>query len=178
MIFATTLFAVYPHFYLVDAAVEEAATESAVSADEEYQLPYPGILPDNPLYPIKAFRDKIVSFLISDPLKKADYNLLQADKRLQSGVLLIEKSKKYQLAIDTISKGENYFEEAILKAADAKKQGLDAGKIQGKLRQALKKHHEIVAALVKKAPKEFSPGFKILIKRIEVLSEKVRELSL
>src|SRR3989344_6985739 len=62
------------------------ATDSATDQVEEYTLPYPGILPDNLLYPIKVFRDRIVSFLISDPLKKAEFNLLQADKRLQAGV--------------------------------------------------------------------------------------------
>ena len=73
--------------------------------DIEYTLPYPGILPDSPLYFLKTARDKIVSFLISDPLKKAEFNLLAADKRLNSGIFLFNKGKeKYKLALSTISK--------------------------------------------------------------------------
>ncbi len=44
----------------------------------EYALPYPGILPDNVLYNLKVFRDKVFEFLIIDPVKKADFYLLQA----------------------------------------------------------------------------------------------------
>ncbi|HSW97310.1 MAG TPA: hypothetical protein VLF89_05800, partial [Candidatus Saccharimonadales bacterium] len=33
----------------------------------QYDLPYPGLLPDNPLYSLKVLRDKIVEFFISDP---------------------------------------------------------------------------------------------------------------
>src|SRR3989344_5431146 len=78
----------------------------------EYNLPYPGLLPDSPFYSLKSLRDKIVSFLISSPLKKAEFNLLQADKRLNAGLYLFNSAKqnggdkdakKINLAIVTIS---------------------------------------------------------------------------
>ncbi len=73
-------------------AAQELSSESAGLTQVEtvdYTLPYPGILPDNPLYPLKAFRDRMVSVLIADPVKKSLFNLLQADKRLQSAVYLL-----------------------------------------------------------------------------------------
>src|SRR3989304_6415715 len=50
-----------------------------------YQLPYPGILPDHPLYTLKAVRDRIQVFLTRDNLKKAEIYLLYSDKRLAMG---------------------------------------------------------------------------------------------
>src|SRR5260370_38981843 len=64
------------------------------SSKMDYQLPYPGILPDNPLYELNALRDRIYGFLISDPLKKSEFDLLQADKRLAVGISLFNKGKK------------------------------------------------------------------------------------
>ena len=58
-----------------------------------YEMPYPGILPDNPFYPLKTLRDRVVGFLITDPGKNATFDLLQADKRFQAGVMLYEKDK-------------------------------------------------------------------------------------
>jgi len=54
----------------------------------EYSLPYPGMMPDNPLYFLKTFRDNIIEMLISDPVHKAEFYLLQADKKLNMGVVL------------------------------------------------------------------------------------------
>ncbi|MBI3576483.1 hypothetical protein HY086_00365, partial [Candidatus Gottesmanbacteria bacterium] len=60
-------------------------------AKVEYLLPYPGILPDNPLYFLKAARDKIIEFLIADPVRKAEFYILQSDKRLGMTSMLLEK---------------------------------------------------------------------------------------
>lgn len=98
--------------------------ESEAVQEETYVLPYPGLLPDNPLYPIKAFRDRMVSLLISDPLKKAEFNVLQSDKRMGASLALYKKGEK-ELAEQTVGKAGNYFEEAIAKASEAKQQGKD-----------------------------------------------------
>jgi len=154
------------------------ATESSEAVtknkDIEYTLPYPGILPDNPLYFLKAARDKIVSFLISDPLKKAEFNLLAADKRLNSGVFLFKKGKdKYSLAISTVSKGENYFEEAITKVKEAKKQGMDTNDILRRLSDSAYKHQEVIGSFEKTSSKDFKEEIVSLQKRAEDFKKKV-----
>src|SRR5205823_3865940 len=74
----------------------------------DYTLPYPGLLPDNPLWPVKAFRDKSISMFISDPMKKAEFDLLQADKRVNASLYLFNQSKdKEALVSQTISKAGN-----------------------------------------------------------------------
>lgn len=154
----------------------ESAEKNVEQSDEEYALPYPGILPDNPLYPLKAFRDRVVGFLISDSLKLAEFNLLQADKRLQAGVFLIEKNKKFDLAEETISKGENYFEYAITNTQDAEKQGKDLGAIKDKLRKSIRKHKKVITDLIKISPKEQEKSFKELLKRVTNIEQKVKAL--
>lgn len=147
----------------------------SIALTVEYQLPYPGLLPDSAFYSLKALRDKIVGFLISDPIKKAEFKLLAADKRLNAGAYLFEKSK-YDLALSTISKGENYFEEAINKVKEAKKQGRDTTDILIILSISVKKHREVLITLEKKAPGNSKAGIASTIKRVEGFENKVNSL--
>lgn len=143
----------------------------------EYQLPYPGLLPDSPLYFLKAIRDKISGFLISDPLNKAEFDLLQADKRLNAGVYLLNKKKaKEGLAQSTISKGENYFEEALGKVREAKKQGMNTEPALRKLSLAAKKHQEVLKNLENKAPRNLKKSFSELRKRVADFEKQVNLL--
>lgn len=133
----------------------------------DYELPYPGLLPDSPLYFLKMIRDRLVWFLISDPLKKADFNLLTADKRLNGALYLFREDKnKIKLVESTISKGENYFEEAIKKVKEAKKQGMDTADILRRLETSSQKHQEILEKM----------GFASLRKRTENFEKEVKSL--
>lgn len=139
---------------------------------EYYPLPYPGMLPDSPFYILKVVRDKIISFLISDPLKRAEFNLLQADKRLQAGVFLAEKNtNKTALAISTVSKGQNYFEEAIYKTQEAKSQGKDVSGILDRLIAASRKHQEVLQSLQRDVAKEGKGDVAAMQKRMEELEK-------
>lgn len=142
----------------------------------DYQMPYPGLLPDSPLYFLKAFRDKIISFLISDPLKRAQFDLLEADKRMSGSRYLFEQNKnKEELVISTISKGENYFEEGIVKIKEAKKEGQEVSGISGKFHDASIKHQEILKEMeIKAVNKE---GFKTIEKRIAGLEKEVNSIN-
>lgn len=155
------LFSFNPAFANQDLVGQEEVT---------YELPYPGILPDSPFYFLKVIRDKTVGFLISDPLRKAEFNLLQADKRLNAGIHLFnsakQNEKKIKLAISTISKAENYFEEALGKIDDAKMEGRNIDEMKGKLRTALKKHQQELGYMIQKVDKNFEANFKREQKRI------------
>ncbi len=115
----------------------------------DYTMPYPGLLPDHPLYFLKAFRDRVLAFLISNPIKKADFDLLQADKRVEASYLLVTQEKKMDLAQMTFSKGENYFEDSLSQVRIAKKEGIDMRDFVHKLVLANKKHQEILNNITK-----------------------------
>jgi hypothetical protein len=64
---------------------------SKTLAAVDYKLPYPGIMPDSPLWPLKDLRDKTIGLFLFDPVTKARYHLLQADKRFAAGLALKNK---------------------------------------------------------------------------------------
>ena len=142
-----------------------------------YELPYPGLLPDNPLYFLRVIRDKTAGFLISDPLKKAEFDLLQADKRLNAGVYLFNKGK-ISLALSTISKAENYFEQAIGKVKEARLEGMEINRITRKLIDSSKKHQEELNALEKKSQSSFKESFGLQNKRAEAFEKEAIALTL
>lgn len=119
----------------------------------DYTLPYPGILPDSPLYSIKMLRDRLVLALTIDPLQKIEKLLLYADKRLGAGKVLIE-GNKVELGVTTITKGEKYLEEAINLTVKTKKSGKNTQPLSQRLSTASLKHAEVLEELSLKTADE------------------------
>lgn len=155
-------------------AQEETETPKASASPKiEYFLPYPGILPDHPLYFLKIFRDRILGVLVKDPIKRIKLSLLIADKRLNMGVFLIDKGKPV-LAETTVSKGEKYFLEAIEGIKEAKEQGRDINPdLLKKIKNASLKHEEIILELLEKAPDEQKVGFNTSLELVREIQEKL-----
>ncbi len=131
------------------------ASDSLIKTPQEkiaYNLPYPGLLPDSPLYLVKIVRDRITDFLTRDNLKKAELYLLYSDKRAAMSLVLARKGKS-QLAIDTFTKGEKYFLKIPNLLKSAKKQG---GQAPSNFIEILKlsnaKHKELIEELIKILP--------------------------
>lgn len=157
---------------------QESPSPSPLSSPSiDYPLPYPGILPDNPLYFIKTLRDRIVSFFISDPLKKAQFDLLMSDVRLNSASYLFAKGEsKYSLAETTESKGENYFYNALQMVQSAKQQGADVGDITSKLITAAKKHQEVISGLITKSSGDVKDRLSIDLQRAKDFEKTAQDL--
>lgn len=132
----------------------------------EYELPYPGLLPDSPLYFLKPLRDQVINFFISDSLKKAEFNLHLADKRLNAGMSLFAQKGKEELSISTISKGENYFENAISELEKVEEEGGDISDLAKKLFISTKKHQEVLKDLEGKTSKKKKASFISLRERV------------
>lgn len=170
VVFATLLFPL-----LGFAQEEKIATPPAQPKKVEYTLPYPGILPDNPLYGLKMLRDRVVAWFINDPLKKAEYDLLQADKRLNSGLFLIEQGKA-TLAESTFTEGERYMEEALNEAEKAQKAGKDINPLMSKLSLAALKHQEVLQEVLEKSPESAKKGLKEALDKSQKSIERVRSV--
>ncbi len=136
-------------------AVTVLGTESP---DIGYKLPYPGsILPDSPLWVIKALRDKVWYMVTTNPLKKAELALLFSDKRLSSAVSLFD-SNKAGLALSTLSKGEKYLEIAVNEEQIARKEGMDTSAFLTKLALSSLKHRQIIEEkILPLAPEQAKP---------------------
>ncbi|MBU1499979.1 DUF4430 domain-containing protein [Patescibacteria group bacterium] len=117
---------------------QEIITETKV----DYYLPYPGILPDHPLYWLKMVRDRVQLWLTTDSLQRAEKLLLYADKRLGAGWALVEGNKP-GLGITTLTKAEKYLEQAV-NLAQKLGEGEAEVKFKAKLAKAIKKHEEVL----------------------------------
>lgn len=78
----------------------------------EHMLPYPGILPDNPLYSLKMLRDKGRLLGARSPKDKLELLVLYADKRIGAAYYLAV-GNKVPLAYTTLLKAEHYMGQAI-----------------------------------------------------------------
>lgn len=148
ILFSILLFGFTTHLAMAQD-IPLIATPTSQIINTSYDLPYPGILPDSPLYFLKALRDNIIGFMISDPIKKSDYDLLMADKRLVSAESLIAKGNN-DLAITTLSKSGNYFDQALQQVVVAKRQGEDFAPLVSKLIVAAKKHQAVIYQMEQK----------------------------
>ena len=127
----------------VEAIRAFEATPAAQTVD--YYLPYPGILPDHPLYWLKMVRDRVQLWLTTDSLQRAEKLLLYADKRLGAGWALVEGNKP-GLGITTLTKAEKYLEQAV-NLAQKLGEGEAEVKFKAKLAKAIKKHEEVLSLI-------------------------------
>jgi hypothetical protein len=129
----------------------EQKEESGMVEKVDYTLPYPGILPDHPLYFLKKLRDQILEQLISDPIRKIEFYVLQSDKALNAGIFLGARSKQ-ALASEMFVKSGAFMENAIKTATSMKTQGREIpGYVVERLNKSLVKHGETLNDLGQKA---------------------------
>jgi hypothetical protein len=133
----------------ITLTASDSAAQASQTANIQYDFPYPGILPNHPLYIVKVARDHFVGFLINDPIKKAEFNLLQSDKKIFAAQLLFD-SEEDPMGVDTLSKSNNYMHNAVseaIKAQSSKKVAAD--NIIGKIGVSINKHEEAIKILLK-----------------------------
>lgn len=140
-----------------------------------YDLPYPGILPDHPLYLLKATRDKLLDVFTRDNIKKAELYLLLSDKRAAMSTDLVKKGKD-KLALTTMSKAEKYFLKIPTLLAASKKQGVNPQpELIDKLKLSNAKHKEIIEDLIKDLPQGQT---EVINEIMKINEEAAKEISL
>ncbi|GAF83479.1 unnamed protein product [marine sediment metagenome] len=149
------------------SAEEPASAESFGEAKKvDYYLPYPGILPDHPLYWLKMIRDRIMLAFTKNPVDRYGRLLLYADKRVGAAKVLIEGNKA-ELGVTTATKAEKYLVQAIdqFKAID------DPGKATPEERQRLvkaaMKHEEVLTGVLDKVPDQSKSALQEVIEKIK-----------
>ncbi len=137
-----------PTSVITKEATEETRVPTAaiVQAQSTYALPYPGILPDHPLFFLKQVRDAIVERLISDPLRKAEFFAVQSDKAVNTAIFMMGK-KNTPLVITALIQAGEYRLKALQQLQIATEAGKDTQPVVEKMRQAIVKHQETIAEL-------------------------------
>jgi hypothetical protein len=148
IILVTLLFLIITSPKIIFGQEQRSSRESAVT---KYNLAYPGILSDNPIYKLKVLRDKIIEFLISDPNKKVEFYLLQADKGISATAVLVDKNK-IQLAEETALKAENNMTLITYELKKLKQE--PNSELVGKLKIASLKHQEVLDSLISHLSKD------------------------
>lgn len=141
-------------FALTAYAQEESDKDELVVTDKEvvYELPYAGILPDNPLYPMKKFRDAVWVFMTRDNMQKAELILLLSDKKVVMAQQLVDKGK-YELAVETLHDAEDDYERIINAMKLSKQIGAEApAEFESKVILSNEKHLEVMENILKTVP--------------------------
>lgn len=159
--------------YTYSPVVLSGKVESkAVVEPIDYFLSYPGkIHPDNLLWYPKVVRDKVWYATTFNKDKKAELNLLFADKRLNSSLILFQNNKP-DLGFTTLNKAEKYLEKAIPSTGDNTE-------YLKKLVMASLKHIEILETeILPIAPEDLRPEVIKLCNSTNEVYRIVRELML
>jgi len=146
-----------------EAVVNQSSTAENNKVD--YYLPYPGILPDHPLYWLKMFRDRLMLLLTQDPQVKLEKLMVYADKRLGAAKVLIEGGK-VQLGITTATKGEKYLEQVVSQWQILKKANKTTLETKERLNKEFAKHKEILTDLLKKVPDQNKAVMESLLEKV------------
>lgn len=144
---------------------------ATIEAKVDYDLPFPGILADHPLYQIKMLRDRIWGFLVRDPLKKSKWSLLMADKRILAAQQLAQKGK-YELALTTAGKAEKYLEQAVELAYQAVEMGKGERDFFNRLVKSSLKHEEVLQEITSQVPQEWQKDFVALFEYPKTANQK------
>lgn len=156
--------------------VMEYAPVIAVRETVLYNLPYPGILPDHPLYIVKAIRDQLMIFGTRGNVKKAQLYLLLSDKRIGMAITLSKKGKEKQ-AIEVAGKAEKYFFNIPQLLIDAKKQGSgSSSEFIQTLKLSNAKHKEILDSFLKDLPQGLNDSINGVIKINEQVKKSIDTL--
>lgn len=142
----------------------------------DYTLPYPGILPDHPLYFLKRLRDQILEKLIVDPVRKIEFYMLQSDKGVNTGIFLIAKQNE-MLALESMNRARSYLEQAIVMATTLKTQGKDVpAYLVERFSKAGAKYEEHLIELIDEASETQKGNLLSLLESFRALQQQVESL--
>ena len=158
-LFILLFFAIFL-FFSTQASLAQETESSTKSAAIKYDLAYPGILPDNPLYKLKVLRDKITALLISEPMKKAEFYLLQTDKGILATAILVDKGE-IKLAQETALKSEHNM--TLLTYELKKLTKRPSSDFIGKMKTASLKHQEVLNSLIKRVTPDEQKTFAAVV---------------
>ena len=181
IVLSVVIFSLAVYITLATAYAQVASSSSAkmpsTSEVNSYQLPYPGMLPDNPLYFLKVFRDDLTALFLGKPLDKAEFDLLQSDKNVEASYLLVTQQQgKAALAWTTFSTAQDYFDQAISQTESAQKQGYSVKDISKRLATANQKHVQTLQAVAQQTNQKNSQAFQTELNRTDTFTKAIKTL--
>lgn len=158
-----------------EEVVDEASSEEAQVEEDDYSLPYPGILPDHPLYFLKMIRDRIKLWLVSNPLARAELMLHYGDKRIAASLSLAEKGKA-GLAVTTATKAEKYLER-VMNEAEGAAVDQDVTGFGKQAARAIQKHEKVLVGVMSLVPDEAKSAVEQALETNERVYERALKMA-
>lgn len=141
----------------------------------EYDLPYPGMLPDHPLYVLKSARDAVMVFLTRDYIKKSELMLLLSDKHAAMAMALA-KNGEWSDAAEVLRQSEDMFDEILKTLDESTDQGVAPG---GELIQQVimsnEKHKEVIQQLLVTSPQGSRDQLEEVLKHNSQLNKQIKK---
>ncbi len=142
----------------------------------EYALPYPGMLPDNPLYFLKQVRDWIMEKIIADPVRKIEFYVLESDKDINASVFLNAKNEK-ALGVKSMMLASKNMKMAVQLATMYSSQGQTIpGYVIDQLGKSLSKHEEVLTDLIGKVGAGDKASYTSALSDVKALEAQVAKL--
>ncbi|HCM37167.1 MAG: hypothetical protein UV61_C0001G0067 [Candidatus Gottesmanbacteria bacterium GW2011_GWB1_43_11] len=155
------------------ALAQESSPQAPKSSPSPviYSLPFPGILPDHPLFFVKVLRDKILLILISNQVKRVDFLILLADKYLKMSMMLLDKNKE-DLAAKTLADGVGYLSQAeveIFKISNSNTS--EVRSLKDRFEGSLAKEQEVVEGIINRTDLNSVDQFNRLFTQLKTLAD-------
>ncbi len=147
------------------------------------RLPKPEIMPDNPLYILKIWYEKIIIFISFGDVKRAERYSKLAEERLQEAEQMAKEGKN-ELAQRALVEYEKYLNKALEKADELKKQAQEEAKQKAKdeINRALEKvsestlkNQEVLLRIYQLVPEPAQEAIEKVIKLTKIGYERATE---
>lgn len=123
-------------------------------AQSDYVLPYPSVMPGGISYKLHLIIEEIEKYWYFGNFGQFEYNLKESDKYLIEAKTLFEYNQ-YLLGSKALKKSDLYFSKISLYLNKAKEEHKIIDSKRSLLREAAKKHIEVLSRLQKEAPETF-----------------------
>lgn len=161
------------------SAVFIMAKSQPISIEERnvvYQLPHPGMLPDNPFYFAKEVRDSMAQVATRDALRKSELALVVSDRKAAESLSLAQKGKD-TLALQTITEAEKEFAQISIWLKESKASGVNpTNDFMDILYQSNTKHKEVILELMKELPQENLSTIKKVFDQNETIYKELKKI--
>lgn len=155
-------------------SVSPSPTVSPIVSPSPSPIVSPGLTPDNPLYFLKNWKEKIQLFFTFGAENKAKQYLHLSEVRLAEYQKMLEKGKT-KVAEKVLDKYEKQLDRALQKVQEVKKKGKDVQDILEKVEQSQKRRLEVLQQNLQKVPESARQGIQNAIDNSKIKIERFRE---
>ena len=122
-------------------------------AHASYVMPYPSYMPGHVLYTPRTIVDRIGEWWNFGEIGRAKYHNRLSDRYMVEAKTLFEYGQ-YKLAVSALKKSDLNFAQSLLYIREVEQRHKDNGELKAHLKEASKKHDEIIISLLSLLPKK------------------------